>query len=44
VPLIVLHKSRRDVLGTRASFADIAASLAEFFGVGPWRTGASFLA
>ncbi|MBV1798401.1 phosphopentomutase [Siccirubricoccus sp. G192] len=44
VPLIVLHKSRRDALGTRASFADIAASLAEFFGVGPWRTGTSFLA
>jgi phosphopentomutase len=44
VPLIVLHKARRDALGTRASFADIAASLAEFFGVEPWRTGASFLA
>jgi phosphopentomutase len=44
VPLIVLHKSRRDALGTREGFADIAASLAEFFGVGPWRTGVSFLA
>jgi phosphopentomutase len=44
VPLIVLHKSRRDALGTRTSFADIAASLAEFFGVGPWQTGTSFLA
>jgi phosphopentomutase len=44
VPLIVLHKARRDALGTRASFADIAASLAEFFRVEPWRTGTSFLA
>lgn len=44
VPLLVLHKSRRDALGTRESFADIATTLAEFFGLPPWPTGASFLA
>ncbi|MBX6741471.1 MAG: phosphopentomutase [Acetobacteraceae bacterium] len=44
VPLLVLHKSRCDALGTRESFADVAVTLAEFFGLPPWPTGASFLA
>ena len=43
VPLIVLHRGRRDALGTRESFAAVAATLAEFFGVGPWPIGATFL-
>ncbi len=43
VPLIVLHGSRCDALGTRESFADVAATLAEFFGLRPWRAGVSFL-
>lgn len=30
-------------LGTRACFADIAATVAEAFGVGPWPVGQSFL-
>ncbi len=29
-------------LGTRATFADIAATLAELFGLGPWPVGQSF--
>ena len=43
VPLIVLHRERRIDLGTRSSFADVAATLAEYFGL-PERFGAtSFL-
>ena len=30
-------------LGTRNSFADVGATLAEFFGVGPLASGAGFL-
>jgi len=30
-------------LGVRASFADLGATLAENFGVGPWSPGESFL-
>lgn len=44
VPLIVLHRGRRDWLGTRESFTDVAASLAEFFGIERWPVGRSFLA
>ncbi len=44
VPLLVLHGARCGALGTRESFADVAATLAEFFSIGSWRTGASFLA
>ena len=43
VPLIVLHQGRSKDLGTRSSFADVAATLAEYFGL-PDRFGAaSFL-
>jgi phosphopentomutase len=41
VPLLVIHGDRRENLGTRATFADVAASLAEFFGV-DWETGTAF--
>ena len=44
VPLLVLHAARHDALGTRETFADIAASLAGFFHLEPWSIGQSFLA
>ncbi len=37
VPLFVMHQERARDLGTRESFADIAATLAEFFGLAPER-------
>ena len=43
VPLMVLHAGRRAPLGTRQTFADIAATLAEFFRLDPWPVGESFL-
>ena len=43
VPLLVLHADRRTNLGTRETFADIAATLAEFFHLNPWSVGESFL-
>lgn len=43
VPLLVLHRGRSGPLGTRESFADVAATLAAFFRLDPWPAGASFL-
>jgi len=43
VPLMVLHAGRHAALGTRQTFADIAASLAQFFHIKPWSVGHSFL-
>jgi phosphopentomutase len=43
VPLMVLQGSRARPLGTRRTFADVAATLAQFFAVGAWSTGESFL-
>ncbi len=44
VPLFVLHNRESRNLGTRSTFADVAASLAEFFQLPePWHTGISFL-
>jgi phosphopentomutase len=45
VPLLVYGKSARAGvdLGTRSTFADIAATLADVFRVGPWPVGTSFL-
>ncbi len=43
VPLLVLHRDRRAPLGTRHTFADIAATLASFFHLKPWPIGESFL-
>ena len=43
VPLLVLHGGRTSALGTRGTFADVAASLAEFFRLTqPWPVGESF--
>jgi phosphopentomutase len=45
VPLFVMHNSEARDLGTRLTFADIAASLAAFFGLPEaWPVGTSFLA
>lgn len=45
VPLLVCHRAQSGDLGTRETFADVAASLAEFFSLPePWPVGASFLA
>jgi phosphopentomutase len=43
VPLIVLHKNEARDLGTRETYADAAATLADFFGPAPWPEGRSFL-
>ncbi len=44
VPLLVLHRGHPAALGTRDTFADIAATLAEYFRLEPWVVGQSFLA
>ena len=45
VPLFVLHNRQSRDLGTRSTFADVAASLADFFQLPQaWPTGCSFLA
>ena len=41
VPLLVFHGGRRDALGTRETFADIAATLATYFHLDPWPVGKS---
>ncbi|RYG65581.1 phosphopentomutase [bacterium] len=41
VPLIVFHGGREEDLGTRATFADVSATLAAFFGV-EWEVGTAF--
>lgn len=43
VPLFVLDGAEPRPLGTRETFADVAASLAEFFELEEWPTGTSFL-
>ena len=44
VPLFVLHERKSQDLRTRATFADVAASLADFFQLPQaWPIGASFL-
>lgn len=44
VPLFVLHDGENRDLGTRSSYADVAASLAEYFQLAePWPAGCSFL-
>ncbi|HSV15490.1 MAG TPA: phosphopentomutase [Tepidisphaeraceae bacterium] len=43
VPLIVCHKRCAENLGSRESFADVAASLCDFFNLPSSSTGASFL-
>jgi phosphopentomutase len=41
VPLIVVHEGRSTPLGTRETFADVAAMLASFFALPNWRNGGS---
>jgi len=44
VPLFVMHQRQSRDLGTRQTYADVAASLAEFFQLPePWPVGSSFL-
>ena len=44
VPLLVMHNGESRNLGTRSTYADVAASLGEFFQLPePWRNGISFL-
>lgn len=43
VPLLVLHGGKVGPIGTRRTYADAAATLAEYFEVGPWTVGESFL-
>jgi phosphopentomutase len=44
VPLFVMHKRESRDLGTRSTYADVAASLAEFFQLPErWPVGTSFL-
>jgi phosphopentomutase len=42
VPLLVLHGGNPAPLGTRNSFADVAATLSRFFRLPPWPFGAAF--
>jgi len=44
VPLLVMHNRESRDLGTRSTFADVAASLGDFFELArPWPAGCSFL-
>jgi phosphopentomutase len=44
VPLFVLHENETRALGVRETYADVAATLSEFFALpGGWPTGESFL-
>lgn len=44
VPLFVMHHREAHDLGTRSTYADVAASLGEFFELAePWPVGCSFL-
>jgi phosphopentomutase len=45
VPLLVMHKGAARNLGTRETFADVAATLGDYFALAePWSIGTSFLA
>jgi phosphopentomutase len=44
VPIFMMHQNQRRELGTRETFADVAATLAEFFSLPEtWPAGCSFL-
>jgi phosphopentomutase len=43
VPLLVIHGGKAEALGTRATFADVAATLADYFGLPSWVGASSFL-
>ncbi len=42
VPVLVRHRDRVEDLGERETFADVAATLAAFFGIEPWPVGTPF--
>ena len=44
VPLLVLHGGKANALGTRETFADVAATLAEYFALPAWPDARSCLA
>jgi phosphopentomutase len=41
VPLFVLHRGQSRELGTRESFADVAATVADYFEIERWPVGTS---
>jgi phosphopentomutase len=43
VPVILRHAGHQSPLGTRNGFADVAATLAAYFGTAPWPIGRSLL-
>jgi phosphopentomutase len=43
VPLFVIDGGEPRDLGTRETFADVAATLADYFGIAEWHAGRSFL-
>jgi phosphopentomutase len=43
VPLFVLHHNQHRDLGTRATYADVAATLSDYFQLPSWPNGCSFL-
>ncbi len=43
VPLIMLHRQQQHCLGLRHTFADVSATLAEYFRLNDWAVGHSFL-
>ena len=43
VPLFVIDGAPPRDLGARQTFADVAATLADYFGIGGWPSGTSFL-
>lgn len=43
VPILAIHGGKAMPLGARETFADVAATLADFFGIQPWAVGQSFL-
>ena len=43
VPLLVLHAGKAEPLGTRTTFADVAATLAGYFGQPAWENAQGFL-
>lgn len=44
VPLLAMHQRRTGSLGTRRTFADVAATLTAFFGLPAWPVGDAWLA
>jgi phosphopentomutase len=43
VPILVMHDGKTAPLGVRETFADVSATLAQFFGMRDWNTGRTML-